>query len=35
MKNTSTNKLMNGKFYMIMFIFCEVVNHFVANATFE
>ena len=30
MKNTSTNKLMNGKFYLILFIFGEFANRFVA-----
>ena len=35
MKNTSTNKLMNGKLYIILFIFCEAANNFVAYAKFE
>ena len=30
MKNASKNKLINGKFYIILFIFCEFANRFVA-----
>ena len=29
-KNTGTHKLMNGKFYIILFIFCEFADRFVA-----